>query len=90
MDNFNLLITHVKAASKNMNGEYVGEILVPSGWYPHFIKEAYERALKLIEVAGKRLVLEARVPSNLSLRIGSLISRDKVMVKMNQHYGKYE
>lgn len=73
-----------------MNREYAGEVLVPSGWYLPHKKEAHEKALQLIEYAGKELVKERAISPDLSSQIGSLITRKEIVKAMNSYYGKFE
>lgn len=90
LDNFNPLVVHLKAASKNMGREYAGEILVPSGWYISYSTDALEKASKIIASAGVSLVKDGKIPSEVSSQISALVSRDEVVRAMNAYYSKIE
>ena len=90
MDNFGPLVSHVKALSKNLGWNYVGEVLVPSAWYYRYEEGVLEKALEIIESAGKSLVENGTISGEVSESIGSLISRAKVVDLLNQAYSKYE
>ncbi len=89
LDNFDPLISHVKAATRNLGREYAGEILVPSGWFLKYSK-AMDEAMGIVRSAGIELVEKGSVPSGLSSKIHNLVSRDEVVDALNSHYGKYE
>ena len=90
MDNFGPLVSHVKALSRNLGWDYVGEVLVPSAWYYRYDEEVLGRALELIESAGEELGAVGMISSDVSDEIGSLVSREKVVEALNSVYAKYE
>jgi len=90
MDNFGPLVSHVKALSKNLGRDYVGEVLVPSAWYYRYDEQVLERSLELIESAGEELVVNGEISNDVSDKIGSLVSREKVVEALNSVYAKYE
>ena len=90
MDNFGPLVTHVKALSRNLGWDYVGEVLVPSAWYYRYDEQVLGPALELIESAGEVLGAEGMIPCDVSDNIGSLVSREKVVEALNSVYTKYE
>jgi len=89
LDNFDPLVAHVKAASRNLSREYAGEILFPSGWYLRR-SEAMDEVMGMVRNAGVELVVKGRIPGGLSSKIQALVPRDEVMEILNVHYGKYE
>ena len=90
LDNFDPLVAHVKAASKNLGREYAGEVLVPSAWYLEGSDEIRDTVLEMIESAGAHLATEGRIPEDISLKIHSMVSRDEVVEKLNVGYGRFE
>ena len=90
MDNFGPLVSHVKALSKNLGRDYVGEVLVPSAWYYKYDEDILGKALALIESAGEELVVNGKISNDISDKIGSLVSREKVVEALNSVYAKYE
>ncbi len=90
LDNFDPLVMHLKAASKNLGREYAGELLIPSGWFIHHDKEAWEKVVHMINSSGEDLVKKGRINEELSEKISKLVSRDTVVKYMNIGYGKYE
>ncbi len=89
MDNFDPLVTHVKAASRNLGREYSGEILFPGGWLLRS-SEAMDEVTEMVRSAGAELVEKGRIQGGLSSKIHELVSRDEVIDALNIHYGKYE
>lgn len=90
MDNFDPLVAHVKALSKNLGWEYAGEVLVPSAWYFRYDEKIQAKALELIESAGASLIDKRRIPSDLSMKIGALMPKKKIIKLLNLAYSKYE
>ena len=89
LDNFDPLISHVKAATRNLGREYAGEVLLPGGWFLRY-SEAMEEVTRMVRSAGNELVEKGRIPGDLSSKIHALVSRDEVVDALNSHYGKYE
>jgi multimeric flavodoxin WrbA len=89
LDNFDPLVSHVKAATRNLGREYAGEVLFPGGWFLRY-SEAMEEATRMVRSAGNELVEKGRIPGGLSSKIRELVSRDEVIEALNYHYGKYE
>jgi len=90
MDNFGPLVSHVKALSRNLGWDYVGEVLVPSAWYLRYDEVVYEKVVGLIESVGEELVVKGKVSVDVSNNIGSLVSREIVVDALNSVYKKYE
>ena len=90
MDNFSPLVTHVKALSRNLGRDYVGEVLVPSAWYYMFDEQVLGLALELVESAGEELGVGGMIPCDVSDKISSLVSREKVVEALNSVYSRYE
>ena len=88
MDNFDPLVSHVKAACRNLGMEYVGEILVPSGWYLE--GDSRDEAMKMVKSAGRDLPETGIIPDGLSTKMRSMVSRDEVIDSMNRYYKRYE
>jgi len=89
MDNFDPLVSHVKAATRNLGREYAGEILIPGGWFLRY-SEALEEVTGMVRSAGVELVEKGRIPDGLSSKIHALVPRDEVVDAMNSYYGKFE
>lgn len=89
LDNFDPLVSHVKAASRNLGREYAGEILFPSGWFLRRSK-AMDEVTGMMRSAGVELVQKGRIPDGLSSKIHELVSRNEVIDALNSHYGKFE
>ena len=90
LDNFDPLVIHVKAASKNLGRDYVGEILVPSGWFISYSSDALEGASNIISSAATSMVNDGKVPSEVSEQLSALVSIDEVMNAMNSYYNQFE
>ena len=90
MNNFDPLIVHLKAASKNLGMEYAGEILIPSGWYLKRSQDTWEKVSQIIYSAGINLDKNGKIPSDTSNSINSLVSRDNVIDALNSYYEKIE
>jgi hypothetical protein len=89
LDNFDPLVSHIKAATRNLGREYVGEILLPGGWFLQY-SEAMEEAMGLVRSAGIELFEKGMIPGNLSSKILASVSQEKVVDALNYHYGKFE
>jgi len=91
MDNFDPLITHVKAISKNMSREYVGEVLRPYGWIIEpGIKQgaSLEFILEAIKQAGYQLISDGKMKEEtLSTIASEIVPRDRVIELLKQSYG---
>ena len=90
MDNFTPLVDHVKALSRNLGWDYVGELLVPSAWYYQYDTDLLGRALGIVESAGEELALHGRISGDFSREIGSMVSRDKIMKALNSSFSRFE
>jgi len=91
MDNFDPLIAHVKAISKNMNREYVGEVLRPYGW---IVEPGMKQGAPLgfihdaIRQAGYQLISEGSMnEETLSIIAREIVPRDQVIQLMKQSFG---
>jgi hypothetical protein len=87
LDNFDPLVAHVKAAAKNLNREYVGEVLVPSAWYLPHVKQGYDMVYDLIASAGECLTEKGVIPG-ISEEIASWVNRDDVAAALNHHFDR--
>ncbi len=90
LDNFDPLVSHVKAVSRNLGWEYAGEILFPSGWHFRQGSKEIDGVTAIVRSAGLDLVDNGRIPGGISSKIHALVSRGEVVDVMNSHYGKYE
>lgn len=91
MDNFDPLITHVKALSKNMTREFVGSLLRPYAW---IIDPAMKQGAPLghildaVKQAGHQLVSDGKMKDEtLAIVSSEIIPRDEVIKIMTQSYG---
>jgi len=89
LDNFDPLVAHVKAVTRNLGREYVGEILIPGGWFLRYSK-AMDEVTGMVKSVGVKLVEKGRIPDSLSLKIYALVPRDEVVDALNAFYGKFE
>ncbi len=90
LDNFDPLVTHVKAVSKNLGRDYVGEILAPSGLYIRDHKEEWEKVVRMVASAGSDLVKKGMFSEDISYEISNLVSRQDVIKYLNDIFRKYE
>jgi multimeric flavodoxin WrbA len=90
MDNFEPLVTHVKAIARNFDAFYAGEVLAPSFWFYKYNEESYGKILEIIASAGEELVKNGKIPSDVSEKLKNYAPRDKIIEVMNRYYGKYE
>jgi multimeric flavodoxin WrbA len=90
LNNFDPLISHVKAVSKNIGCEYAGEILLPSGWFLLYDTDNLTKVTTMIENAAMELVNNGKIPDHISSDIHALVNRSEVMNLMNRHYGRFE
>jgi multimeric flavodoxin WrbA len=91
MDNFDPLITHVKALSKNMNREYIGAVLRPYAWIiePGMKQGApLGHILEAIKQAGYQLVSDGKMnEETLAIISSEIVPRDQVIHLLKQSYG---
>lgn len=90
IDNFDPLVSHVKAAALNLGRDYIGEILVPSGWFIRRNEDDWSKLDTMVTSAGKGLVKTGKISQDISKEIASLVSREKVVEALNEYYSKYE
>jgi len=90
MDNFSPLVTHVKALSRNLGRDYVGGVLVPSAWYYMYDEQVLGVALEIVKSAGEELGAVGLIPCDVSDKLGSLVSKEKVVEALNSVYSRYE
>jgi len=90
MDNFDPLIAHVKALSKNMSREFIGSLLRPYGW---ILKPAQQQGAPLddiftaIKQAGHQLVADGKMKEEtLAAAARDIIPRDEVIKIMQGQY----
>lgn len=91
MDNFDPLITHVKALSKNINRDFVGSLLRPYAW---IIEPALEQGaplndiLEAVKQAGFQLVSDGKMNEETLATIArEILPRDAVITRMQKFYG---
>ncbi len=91
MDNFDPLISHVKAISKNMNREFVGSLLRPYAW---IIEPGLKQGAPLgyihesVKQAGHQLISEGKMKEDtLSKIAGEILPRDEVITMMQRSFG---
>ncbi|MHA2077735.1 MAG: flavodoxin family protein [Candidatus Thorarchaeota archaeon] len=91
MDNFDPLITHVKALCKNMSREFVGSLLRPYAW---IIEPGIKQGAPLgfiheaIKQAGHQLISEGTMNEQTLATIASeIVPREEVIKLMKQNYG---
>ena len=91
MDNFDALITHVKALSKNMSREFVGSLLRPYAW---IIDPAMKQGaplghiLEAVKQAGHQLVSDGKMKDETLATVASeIMPRDEIIKIMKQNYG---
>jgi multimeric flavodoxin WrbA len=91
MDNFDPLIAHVKAISKNMNREYVGALLRPYAWIIEpAMKQgaALDYILQATKQAGYQLISNGKMDeATLTTIAREILPRDEVIKLMQQNYG---
>jgi len=92
MDNFDSLINHVKAISRNMNREYVGALLRPYAW---IIEPAIKQGAPLghildnIQKAGHELAKDGKMSEETLAVISSeIVPRERVLDLLKQSYGE--
>ena len=92
MDNFDPLIAHVKAFSKNMNREYVGALLRPYAW---IIEPAMKQGATLDDIleatkqAGYQLISDGKMDeTTLDIIAREIMPRDGVIKLMKQNFGE--
>ena len=92
MDNFDPLIAHVKAISKNMNREFVGALLRPYAW---IIEPAMKQGaslndiLEATEQAGYQLISKGKMDeATLAIVAREILPRGQVIELMRQNYGE--
>jgi multimeric flavodoxin WrbA len=90
LDNFDPLVSHVKAITRNLGCDYAGEILLPSGWVLRRKSEDMDNVSTMIERAGLDLINVGKIPGCISSDIHAIVSRSEVVDIMNRYYGKYE
>jgi multimeric flavodoxin WrbA len=90
VDNFDPLVTHVRALSKNMNREYVGALLRPVAWLMWNMegKADISDVHEAIQKAGEQLVTDGEMaPETLQIVARELAPRDVVIEMMHEYYG---
>jgi multimeric flavodoxin WrbA len=92
MDNFDPLIAHVKALSKNMNRQFMGSLLRPYAW---IIEGGMNQGAPLgfildaVKQAGFQLISEGKMSEETLATIASeILPRDEVIRMMQQYYGE--
>jgi len=88
MDNFDPMITHFKAAAKNLHMDYIGALVWPAGGLLDFAAqsqpEKVESIYKATKKAGYEVVAEGRMsPQTLKAAAQELISQEAFMEQLN-------
>ncbi len=82
LDNFEPLVAHMKAASKNMGREFVGAVLRPCAWViPHLVKRGMpvDDVVSALRDAGQQLVKSGEMSSEtLDIISRELIPREQI------------
>ena len=84
LETFDPLLAHVKAICRNLNREYVGAVLVTSGFVKR--RKYWDKVLGMIEYAGTNLVKDGKIPDDITSSIQSLVSRDELINAANALY----
>jgi len=91
MDNFDPLVTHVKALSKNLNREFVGSLLRPYAW---IIEGGMNQGAPLgfvldaVKQAGFQLISEGKMSEETLATVASeILPRDEIIRMMQEYYG---
>ncbi|UCE09347.1 MAG: flavodoxin family protein [Candidatus Thorarchaeota archaeon] len=85
MDNFDSLVAHVKAMSKNMHRDYVGAVLRPYAWalgMPERIGIEIGDIVQALEDAGRQLVEEGRFYPETLATISKELLPQQVVAQM--------
>ncbi|HDQ99398.1 MAG TPA: flavodoxin family protein [candidate division WOR-3 bacterium] len=90
LDNFEPLVAHVRAASRNLRREYAGALLRP---YAESLSGLAKAGVDVADVlaacreAGTELVREGRISKATAARVGrELISRERHIRAVNVHF----
>jgi hypothetical protein len=90
IDNFEPLVTHVKAICKNLSREYAGALLRPYGWAFRELKRMGYPVAKVNEAcreAGIQIVRNGSIPEKVLKEVStSLISQEEVVSAYNKQY----
>ncbi len=81
LETFDPLVSHVKAISRNLWRDYVGEVLVTGAMVKR--RKHWDKILGMIEHAGATLIKEGYIPENIASDIQSMASRDEFISAMN-------
>jgi multimeric flavodoxin WrbA len=91
MDNFDPLITHVKAASLNMNREFAGALIRPNAWLINPIKQhgiPVDDIIEAIKLAGCQLISEGTMKKRTLMTVArEIIPRAEIVKIMHDSYG---
>lgn len=94
LDNFDPLIAHMKAASKNMDREYLGAVVRPYAWALSMLEQQgadVEDVLRATKEAGVQAVKEGKISSKtLSTITRELITREEITKHLNPYYEQFE
>jgi multimeric flavodoxin WrbA len=90
MDNFEPLVTHVKAICKNLSKDYAGALLRPYGWAFRELKRMGYPIAKVYEAcreAGIQMIRNGSIPEKVLKDVSrSLISQDEIVSAYNKQY----
>jgi hypothetical protein len=90
MDNFDPLVLHVKRAAKNLNMEYVGEILRPAVYSVDMKKmgaDVIGGILEAVERAGRELVENGVVSEKTQQEVArEVVPKEVYLRAMNRYF----
>ena len=90
MDNFDPLVLHVKRAAKNLNMEYVGEILRPAVYSLDMKKAGADdiaRVMETVERAGRELVENGVVSEKIQQEAArEIVPKEAYLRAMNRYF----
>ncbi len=91
MDNFDSLITHVKAICLNMNREYVGALLRPNAWIIDPVKQhgiPVDDIIEAVKQAGHQLISEGEMKKETLMTVArEIIPRSEIVKIMSESFG---
>ncbi|MHA2494710.1 MAG: flavodoxin family protein [Candidatus Hodarchaeales archaeon] len=94
LDNFDPLITHMKAACKNLDRDFIGAVVRPYSWALSMLEQQgvdIGNVLRAAKEAGGQAVKEGKISSKtLSTISRELITRDELIKHLNPYYEQFE
>lgn len=90
MDNFEPLVTHVKAVCENMGREYAGALLRPYGWAFRELKRMgfpVDKVHEACREAGVQMIRSGSIPEKVLEEVSkNLVPRDEIVSAYNKQY----